>query len=325
MHVIRQYEFGPADTLRYEQADDPRPGEGQVRIAVQAAGVHLIDTVLRAGVRRGSAPRPELPTVPGREVAGTVDACGPGVDAVWLGRRVVAHLGTAGGGYAEMAVAGVGALHEIPAHLDSGTAVAMMGTGRMTVGILDLARPGPQDVALVTSAAGGIGTLLVQALRRAGATVVGAAGGAAKVERVLANGADTAVDYSDPDWAEQVRPALEGREVTLVFDGVGGTVGRAAFDLLGGGRIVLYGMASGEGTRFTSAELLARGISAVVALGALVFRDPQSLRDLEERALGEAAAGRLVPLVQTFPLHEAAAAHLALETRASAGKVVLVP
>src|SRR4029078_1940701 len=111
MHAIRQYEFGPPETLRYEAVPDPEPGEGQVRVAVEAAGVHLLDTTIRQGISGGPFPLPTLPLTPGREVAGVVDATGPGVDTSWVGRRVVAHLGQASGGYAERAVVGVASLH----------------------------------------------------------------------------------------------------------------------------------------------------------------------------------------------------------------------
>ncbi|GAA0381730.1 zinc-binding dehydrogenase [Microbispora corallina] len=326
MHAVRQYAFGPAENLRWEEVPDPEPGAGQVRIAVQASGVHLIDTVIRAGVARGPIPLPDLPMTPGREVAGVVDAVGHGVDPEWLGRRVVAHLGLASGGYAERALADVTALHRLPDHLDETVAVAMTGTGRMTMGILTVAPIEPDDVVLVTAAAGGIGTLLVQAAGNAGARVVGVAGGPAKVERVLANGAGAAVDYTVPGWPDEVRRALDGREITAAYDGVGGEAGRAALDLLGaGGRLTLFGFSSGEPTRFASDDLFARGLTVSVALGPRILRLPGGLRALEERALAEAAAGRLVPAVQTFPLKDAASAHAALESRATIGKVVLVP
>ncbi|MGG8405913.1 alcohol dehydrogenase catalytic domain-containing protein, partial [Streptomyces sp. 12297] len=86
MHAVRLHAFGPAENLTYEQTDDPVPGPGQVRIAVAAAGVHLLDTTLRAGVPTGPLALPDLPTVPGREIAGTVDALGEGTDPAWLGR-----------------------------------------------------------------------------------------------------------------------------------------------------------------------------------------------------------------------------------------------
>lgn len=113
MHAVRLHAFGPAENLTYETVDDPLPGPGQVRIAVAAAGVHLLDTALRQG-RPGPFPAPaDLPTIPGREVAGTVESLGADVDPGWLGRRVVVHLGMVPGGYAELAVTDAARLHEI--------------------------------------------------------------------------------------------------------------------------------------------------------------------------------------------------------------------
>jgi NADPH2:quinone reductase len=326
MHAIRQHAFGPAENLRYEEVPDPGPAEGQVRIAVEAAGVHLLDTLIRRGQAGGPFPLPELPMTPGREVAGRVDAVGAGVDAGWVGRRVVAHLGMASGGYAELAVAPVSSLHEVADHLTAEAAVAMIGTGRTAMGILEVAELTAKDVVLVPAAAGGLGSLFVQAARHAGAVVVGLAGGPAKVERVLRLGATAAVDYREPDWPERVRAALGDRAVTVVLDSVGGDVGRAALGLLGvGGRLVMFGWSSGEPTQVTTADLLGRGLSAT-AVGPRLLQRPGGLRELETRSLEEAAAGRLVPLVeQTFPLADAAAAHTALETRATVGKVVLIP
>ncbi|MET8330124.1 zinc-binding dehydrogenase [Streptomyces sp. NPDC005181] len=333
MHAVRLHTFGPAENLTYETADDPVPGPGQVRIAVAAAGVHLLDTALREGMA-GPLPAPaELPTVPGREVAGTVDALGESTDPTLLGKRVVAHLGTAPGGYAELAVTDADRLHEIPPGLDEAEAVAMIGTGRTTLGILQFTELGPDSIALVPAAAGGIGTLLVQYAKNAGATVIGLAGGPAKAAAVRANGADLAVDYTLPDWPRRVRTHLDGlgRRATVVYDSVGGITGRAAVDLLGkGGQHIVFGW-SGEGLRngspltFTEAELAERGITSQGVLGPAMLQKAGGLRVLEERALAEAAAGRLRPAVQRFPLAEAAAAHRALETRGTMGKVVLVP
>jgi NADPH2:quinone reductase len=326
MHAIRLHTFGPAENLTYEKTEDPEPGPGQVRIAVAAAGVHLLDAALRAGAR-GPAPAPiPLPTIPGREVAGTVETLGAGVEGHWLGRRVVAHLGFAPGGYAELAVTDVDRLHEIPENLDFAQAVAMIGTGRTTMGILQFAELGPGSVALIPAAAGGIGTLLVQYARHAGATVIGLAGGPEKMARVHENGADLAVDYKDGGWPDRVRAHLGGKPVTVVFDGVGGDVARAAVDLLGpGGKHLVFGW-SGEGIQ-SGGPLLVEGVSEQV-LGPVMLRaagGPDPVRTLELRALAEAAAGRLTPAVTRFPLAAAAEAHRALETRATLGKVVLEP
>ena len=323
MHAIRQHELGPAENLRYEEVPDLGPAEGQVRIRVEAAGVHLIDTSIRRGGHSGAFPLPELPTTPGREVAGTVDVVGPGVGPEWGGRRVVAHLGMANGGYAEQAVAAVGSLHVIPGHLSPEAAVAMIGTGRTALGVLERAGLTAGDVVLVTSAAGGLGTLFVQAARNVWATAVGVAGGPEKVAQVLDNGATVAVDHHQPDWPQRVAEALGDREVTVVLDGVGGALGRAALELVApGGRLVMFGFSSGQPTDLTIQDLMARSLTATWALGQPML---SRMRALETRALEEAAAGRLVPRVTSFPLAEAAAAHTALEARATTGKVVLIP
>jgi NADPH2:quinone reductase len=331
MKAIRQHEFGPADTLRYEEVPDPVPGAGQVLVEVAAAGVHLLDTMIRSGATGGPFPDPELPMTPGREVAGTVAATGPDVDRSWVGKRVVAHLGMASGGYASLAVAAVASLHEIPESLTPEQAVATIGTGRTAVGILDAAEITADDVVLVPAAAGGLGSILVQAARGAGAVAVGLAGGPEKVERVRALGADVAVDYREPDWPERVLAALDGRALdgrrpTVLLDGVGGQVGRAGLDMLDvGGRIVMFGWTSGSVTPFTSADVAAGSLSVVWVTGPRMMKRYGGLRGLETRALAEAAAGRLVPVVHPFPLADAPAAHRALETRGTTGKVVLLP
>lgn len=326
MHAIRLHAFGPAENLRYEEVEAPVPGPGQVRVAVEAAGVHLLDTALRSGVQ-GPLPEPSaLPTIPGREVAGMVESVGEGVDASWQGRRVVAHLGLVPGGYAELAVTGAERLHEIPDRLDAAQAVAMIGTGRTAMGIVQFVDLGPDSVVVIPAAAGGLGTLLTQYAKNAGATVVGLAGGPEKTARVAANGADQAVDYREPDWPQKVRALLGGRPATVVLDGVGGEAAREAVALLGpGGKHLVFGWSS-QGVA-EGGPYLVEGVSEQV-LGPVMLRragGENPMRTLETRALAEAAAGRLTPAVHRFPLAEAAAAHRALESRATIGKVVLEP
>ncbi|WP_067541898.1 zinc-binding dehydrogenase [Nocardia crassostreae] len=326
MHAIRLHAFGPAENLRYDAVGDLEPGAGQVRIAVEAAGVHFIDTSLRRGDVAGPIPMPELPTIPGREVAGTVDRVGDGVDEAWLGRAVVAYLGAVPGGYAEQAVTDAERLHAIPEGLTAAEAVAMIGTGRTVMGILQFAPEIDGDtVAIVTAAAGGIGTLLVQYLRNAGALVIGLAGGPEKTALALGNGANLAVDYRQSGWVDRVRAAYGERPATLLFDGVGGEIARAAIDLLDkGGMRLDFGAASGSAD-LGADELTSRGVTSQNVLGPHMLERAGGIRNLELRARAEAAAGRLRPAVQRFPLAEAATAHRALETRATTGKVVLIP
>ncbi|MET9272237.1 zinc-binding dehydrogenase [Kribbella sp. NPDC003557] len=321
--AIRLHAFGPAENLVYEEVPDPVAGSGTVLVDVEAAGVHLVDTMIRAGTNAGSPiPVPELPTIPGREVAGRVSAVGPDVDPSWIGKRVVVHLGMVPGGYAERAVAKAESLYELADHVDAAQAVAAIGTGRTTAGILRQAHVTADDVVLVTAAAGGIGSYLIQAARNAGAVAIGLAGGPEKVELVRSLGAQHAIDYRDPDWPTLLKSELADQEITVLFDGVGGPNGQQAFDLLGtGGRALMFGWSGGGPIEFTHEDLMSRGLTAGWAIGAKLTRQ---LRALESAALEETSTGRWKALTTTFPLSEAAAAHRALETRATTGKVVLL-
>ncbi|QES42348.1 oxidoreductase [Streptomyces venezuelae] len=338
MRAIRLHAFGPAENLVLDDIPDPEPAKGQVRITVAAAGVHLLDTAIREGIQGPLPELPALPTVPGREIAGVVDALGDDVPAHWLGKHVVAHIGFAPGGYAERVVTEASRLHGVPDGLDSAEAVALIGTGRTTMGILQFATLTPDSVAVIPAAAGGIGTLLTKYAKHRGATVIGLAGGPEKRARVRANGADLAVDYTDPKWPEKVRTylteRLDGRAATVVFDGVGGDAGRHAVDLLGpGGTHIVFGWSGkgphdGEPLTFTEEELAARGITQLNVLGPAMMRKAggdNPVRTLELAALSSASLGHFTPAVQRFPLAEAAAAHRALESRATMGKVVLIP
>jgi NADPH:quinone reductase len=327
MFAIRQQDFGGPETLSYEQVEDPEPAGGQVRIVMAAAGVHLVDTTIRIGIGGGPFPVPALPMTPGREMAGTVEVVGPGVDASWIGRRVVVHLGMASGGYAEKAVAAVSDLFTLPDGVAFTDAVAMVGTGRTAMAILDVAAIAADDVVVITAAAGGIGALLVQAGRTAGATVVGLAGGPAKIGVVEGLGADAAFDYAEPDWPARVKTWLGDRRISLGLDGVGGPIGRNVLDLIGpGGRLVMFGYSSGEMLPMSTGDLYATGVTVTAAIGARMMSRPEGIRAYARDALEELAAGRLTPLVhEPFPLAKASEAHRALESRATTGKVVLVP
>ncbi len=309
MRAIRHHRFGPPDVLQVESVPAPRPTAGQLRISVTAAGVHLLDTSIRAGTGFGPMDPPDLPMVHGREVAGVVDAVGSGVDRAWLGRRVVAHLGLTSGGYAELAVVAADRVHVVPDGMSAEVAVAAIGTGRTAAGILDQAPVDASDVVVVTAAAGGRGVLLVQAAVAAGAKVVGLASGAAKAALVRGLGADDALDYRVPGWIDAVPTP------TLVLDGVGGAVGRDLHARLGpGGRLVRYGWSSGEQNEH------AGGAPVLDVLGPAILTN---LPRLERESLTAAADGSRVPVVTTFALEDAAGAHRALEGRLTTGKVVL--
>ena len=176
---------------------------------------------------------------------------------------------------------------------------------------------------LVPAAAGGLGWLLVQAAHATGARVVAAARGADKLARLKELGPDLVVDYGDDDWADAVRREVGG--VTLVYDGVGGAVGRSSLELLSpGGRHVMFGYSAGSPTRFETSDVVSRGISVSWSLGARMVALPGGIPGLARRALERHAAGEWRPLVTTYPLADAARAHADLEDRATMGKVVLL-
>lgn len=319
MRAIRMHSFGPPDVLVLEDLPDLAPAPGQVRIAVAASGVHLLDTSIRRG-EPGPMPTPALPTIPGREVAGVVDALGEDVDPDWLGLRVVAHLGMVPGGYAGQAIVAADLLFPVPEHVSLPEAVAAIGTGRTAQGVVELEPAAPEDTALVLSAAGGLGWLLVQDARARGARVVAAARGE-RTARLADLAPDQVVDYGRDDWPE----AVEGG-VSLVYDGVGGAVGRQALELLRpGGRLVMFGFSAGSPTAFDSGDLVRLGVSAGWSLGARMAALPGGIPGLAGRALGRVAAGEWRPLVTRYPLADAARAHADLEGRRALGKVVLEP
>jgi NADPH2:quinone reductase len=311
--------FGPPRVLEPAAAADPRPGTGEVVIDVEFAGVTFVETQIRAG----KPPRPEmlpaLPVILGNGVGGMVTETGAGVDPGLAGSRVVASL-NGSGGYAERAVTAAERLIEVPGEVTVRDATALLADGRTALTLTDRAGLRAGDTVLVEAAAGGVGTLLVQLARNAGARVVALASGQRKLQVARDLGADVAVDYGAADWAERVRAAVGG--VDVVFDGVGGDVGRVAFDLLRpGGRFCPFGMASGSFAPVTGELGQARQVTVLAGGGP---PDAGRLRGFALTALTEAAAGRIRPLVgQEFELARAADAHASIEARTTVGKTLL--
>ncbi|MEV6876037.1 zinc-binding dehydrogenase [Amycolatopsis sp. NPDC051128] len=312
MRAVWLREFGGPEVLVPGTAPDPVAGPGQVLVEVAFANITFVETQFRAGVPGPFRVRP--PVIPGNGVGGVVGAVGAGVDPGLVGQRVVTATGGSGG-YAERVAVDAAAVFPVPAALGLDAAVAVLADGRTATGLVHATRVRPGDRVLVEAAAGGVGGLLVQLAKAAGAEVVGAAGGPAKVAHVAGLGADLAVDYRDPGWADRAG------EVDVVFDGVGGAIGAAAFGLLRrGGRMAVYGLAGGAWVDVSEEDAAARGVELVRSIG-----EPEELRAFTESALAEAAAGRLVPVIgRRFPLEKAADAHAAIESRTTLGKTLLV-
>ena len=311
MRAVVMREFGPPEVLEPAEVDEVRAGPDEVVIDVELANVTFVETQVRAGKPPHPSMLPALPAILGNGVGGTV----AGVEA---GRRVVASLnGT--GGYAERVAVPTARLIEIPDGMPLRDAVALLADGRTALALAGRAGLRAGDTVLVEAAAGGVGTLLVQLARNAGARVVALAGQSRKLAIARDLGADLAVDYSRDGWDTRVRDAVG--EVDVVFDGVGGEIGLAAFGLLAtGGRFCPFGMASGRFARVTPELAQARQVT--IRAGAAA--SPEELAALVRTALAEAAAGRLRPVIgQEFELAAAADAHAAIEARTTVGKTLL--
>jgi NADPH:quinone reductase len=315
--AIMLSEFGPPSVLVAAELPDPVPGPGQVVVEAAFANITFVETQIRAGRPPSPAMAPVLPAVLGNGIGGTVSAVGEGADPALAGTRVVTSTGGSGG-YAQRCAVPADGLIPVPGPLPTDAAVALLADGRTALALADAADPRPGETVLVEAAAGGVGSLLVQLAKRAGARVVALAGGPRKLAVARDLGADLAIDYREQGWAEAVR--REAGLIDVVFDGVGGDAGRDAFALLRPtGRYAGFGMASGSFAAIPdSAE------SGIIRLRFAPVSPAQSA-ELTRRALDLAASGALRPVIgQRFPLDRAADAHAAIEARATIGKSLLI-
>lgn len=320
MRVVQVTRFGGPEVLVTSEAPDPVAGPGQVVVDVSVAPVLFVETQIRRGWgREYFAVKP--PYVPGVGMAGQVISVGEGVDPGWVGRQVVA---TTTGGYAEQTVIPAEGLIPVPDGLGLREAAALLHDGTTALGLAEGARIRPGEWVLVVAVGGGLGILLVQLAHAAGARVIGAARGKRKLDLARELGADAVVDYSEPDWPERVREATGGAGPDVVFDGVGGQIGRAAFEVTArGGRFSRHGAPSGAFAAIDPQEAKRHGVT-VRGIEHVQFA-PADAKRLAERALSEAAAGRIRPVIgQTFPLERAADAHAAIEARGVIGKTLLL-
>ncbi|HEV7721589.1 MAG TPA: zinc-binding dehydrogenase [Iamia sp.] len=303
MRAVWMDEIGGPEVLVARETPDPVPGPDEVLVEVEVASITFVETQVRGG--RGPFPATP-PVIPGNGVGGTVPALG--------GRRVVTTTGGSGG-YASLVAVPTSGLIDVPEGLALDVATALLADGRTATLMARTVDPQPGERILVLAAAGGVGSLLVQLAAAAGATVVGTAGGAAKVEAVRTLGASELVDHAAPGWSTGLAP------VDAVLDGVGGSVGREAFELVRpGGRLLRYGMASGSFTVIEPDEAAARSVTLLDS----GRPSPAEMSALTASALAEAAAGRLRPVIgQRFPLEQAADAHRAIEARRTIGKTLL--
>ncbi|RKT02793.1 NADPH:quinone reductase-like Zn-dependent oxidoreductase [Streptomyces sp. 3211.6] len=321
MRATQAIAFGGPEVLVPVEVPEPVVGPGQVLVAVAAVDTIYVETQVRSGWGRAFFPVVP-PYVPGGGIAGTVRSTGEGVDPAWTGRRVVASIGSTGG-YAELAVARAEALAVVPDGVSFTDAAALVHDGVTAARLLATTAVGPGEQVLIVGASGGMGTVLVQLAKAAGARVIGVARGDRKTALVRELGADVVVDAAGPDWVERAREALGRAGADVVLDGVGGEVGLAAFALVAqGGRFSAHGAPTGGFAQVDPADAAARGVR-LLGIGDVQLTAPEHA-ELAGQALRTAAEGALRPVIGgTFPLERAASAHEAIESRELVGKAVL--
>ncbi|MFE6838306.1 zinc-binding dehydrogenase [Streptomyces sp. NPDC057705] len=320
MRATQAIGFGGPEVLVPTEVPEPVAGPGQVLIAVAAVDTIFVETQVRSGWGREYF-QVTPPYLPGGGIAGTVRATGEGVDPAWRGRRVVA--GIDGGGYAELALAPAESLAVVPDEVSFTDAAALVHDGVTAARLLENTALRSGEQVLILGASGGMGTVLVQLAKAAGARVVGVARGDHKTSLVRELGADAVVDAARPDWVDRAREALGREGADVVLDGVGGEVGLAAFPLVAtGGRFSAHGAPTGGFAPVPPADAEARGVRLLGIADVQMTTPERAARAAQ--ALRAAAEGTLRPVIgAAFPLERAAAAHAAIESRELVGKTVI--
>ncbi len=316
--------WGLPDTLVVEDVPTPQPKAGEVLIKIAAASVNYPDVLM---IQKKYQVQPELPFIPGSEVAGTVAALGEGVTNVKLGDRVIAFVGL--GGFAEQVVAKAAGLIPIPPELDDATAAGftlVYGTSHHAV--IDRGELKAGQTMLVLGAAGGVGLAAVEIGKVIGAKVIAAASTDEKLAVCKAHGADVLINYSTQDLRAAVKEATGGLGPDVIYDPVGGIYAEPAFrSIAWRGRYLVVGFANGEIPRLPANLMLLKGASMVgVFWGDHVRRDPKANAAAMREMMGWVAEGKLKPLVSArYSLADTAKAFEALAARQATGKIVIEP
>jgi NADPH2:quinone reductase len=322
MKAILFDQVGGPEVLRLGEAPKPVVAPGMVLIKNHAIGVNFADVLFRRGTYLN---QPSFPDTPGLEAAGVIDAVGPGVDGLKPGMRVAA-VGTRT--YAEYSLvreAYVILLPELMSFekgaafpIQTLTAYHMIHTAHHTT---------PRQTVLIHSAAGGVGGLAVQIAKAAGARVIATVSGDSKAALAKENGADAVINYATQDFAQEALRFTEGKGVDLILDAVGKPTLDGDFRCLAPlGHLIVYGRAGGSPDPFNLLSLLGKSHTVSGFVLYTMFDMPEKKLEGIVHSFQLMQEGKLrLRIGKSFPLAEAAEAHRYLESRQSAGKLILMP
>ena len=326
MKAVQIHGFGGPDALVLDELPIPSPGEGEVLVKLELAGVNYIDVYMRNGsYNRSQTYRTPLPMTLGMEGGGTVAALGPGTEAFSVGDRVAYCL--ARGSYAECAVVPEGKLVRVPASIPMPIATALMLQGATAHYLAHSAfKLGAQHVCLVHAGAGGVGQLLIQLAKRSGAHVIATVGTHEKAELAKARGADATILYRELDFREEVLRLTSGKGVDVVYDSVGrDTLPRSLRSLKRRGTCISFGASSGQPAPVELLELAEAGsvfltrphlADYMASPEEIAARASDLFRAVDEGTLG-------VAIDSTLPLAHVRRAHELIEGRTTRGKLLL--
>ena len=322
MKAIRVHAPGGPEALCLEDVPEPRPGPGEAVVRTEATGVNFIEVYQRKGLYPL-----QTPFTPGTEGAGTVVAVGEGVATPRIGERVASE--TLMGAYAELAKTKADRLVRLPDGVEGRVGASVMLQGITAHYLATSTYPIQRgDRCLIHAAAGGVGLLLCQIAKRRGAWVVGTTSTPEKAKFAREAGADEVILYTEQDFVAEVRRLTGGKGVQVVYDSVGKTTFDGSLDcLVPRGMMVLFGQSSGPVPPFDPQVLNRKG-SLYLTRPSIVHytATPEELTARASELFSWIEAGWLqVHIDRTLPLGEASAAHAALESRRTVGKVLLVP
>jgi len=307
---------------RIEEAPKPHPGPGQVVVRVSAAGLNYADTMMRRGFY---LQKPQFPFIPGFEFSGVVEETGPDVAAVKPGDRV---MGTGEGAFAEFAKAAPVLLMPVPDGFSDEEAAGFPVVYLTAMGMLRLSvRAARGETILIHAAAGGVGTAAIQLSKHLGLRVIATASSDEKLALARRLGADVTINYSTENFVEPVLAATNGRGVDIVFESIGGDfLARDIQVAAPFGRIVVFGMASGQTTNPDVGALFHNSVAVSAFWMFTLALHPELLPPVAKELLDIVRQANIRPVIGgVYSLEQAAGAIQAMEARRTTGKIILKP
>ncbi|MBU8789291.1 quinone oxidoreductase [Oceanobacillus caeni] len=324
MKVVQFKEYGGPEVLKLIELDLPNIGETEVLIKIKAIGVNYADTARREGAYVVPTP---LPFIPGLEIAGEIVGMGEKVKGVKKGDRVMALIES--GGYADYAIVKANQLIPIPDGVAFEHAVAIPVQGLSAYHILKtMGRLKEGETVLIHAAAGGVGVLAVQLAKIFGAgRIIATASTPEKLELAKEMGADDLVNYMEEGWENKVREITGGKGVDVALEMVGGDVFHKTVNCLAPfGRLVIYGVASGNMPKFYPSKLMKRNQSIIGFFLSQIMKEPDLYLFSLKELISFVEQGKIKTTIGgTYPLEEVAHVHQILQSRKTKGKIILIP